>query len=259
MLEVSKKNPIPLYHQLEINLRHRIRSSEFKVGDILPSEEAVGKEYNVSRITVRQAMAKLEEDGLIKRQRGKGTIIIKKDTAITINKFSGPIEDAIFKGFGPHYEIRLLKSEPMDVPESAAAALGIGENQQAWGIVRVRLAGGAPMGLLTNYLPLDIGSRFTPEDIQQRPLLNHLETRLGVIPTEADQLIDAAIADAHLAEVLEIRVGDPLLRLLRTTYDSTGRAINHAIVFIRSDRYSFHVKLRRTGASMKMKNEWSVE
>jgi GntR family transcriptional regulator len=257
--EFSKKNLIPLYHQVEINLRHRIKSSEFKVGDIIPSEEALGKEYNVSRITVRQAMAKLEEDGLIKRQRGKGTFVVKKDTDITLNKSIGPIEYAIFKGLGPKYEIRLLKSEPISVPESAAAALEIEENEQVWGIVRVRLVDGKPMGFITNYLPMDIGSRLNPEDIEKRPILNSMETRLGITLVEAEQLIDATIADAHLAELLEIRVGDPLLRLVRNTYDSTGRPVNHALMLIRADRYSFRVKLRKTTTSKDMKKGWKVE
>ncbi len=259
MSSLSKKQPIPLYHQLEMNLRHRINSSEFKVGDPLPSEEVLGKEYQVSRITVRQALAKLKDDEIIRRMPGKGTFVAKKDPGTTIHKFDGSIEDAIFRGFGPNYEARLISSAPTDVVESVSDALQLGMDEKVWEIVRIRLGDGSPMGYFTNFLPMDIGQQISSEDIETRPILNTLETRLGFDLAVAEQHIDATIADTKLAEILDINIGDPLLRLIRTTFDKDGRPVNHAVVLIRSDNYSFKVRLKRSHTSQNEGKGWSVE
>ena len=79
---VLKEEAIPLYYQLEVSLRSRLAEGEFAPGDGFPSEAAIGAEYNVSRITVRQALASLERDGLIHRQRGRGGLCHRHGPAV---------------------------------------------------------------------------------------------------------------------------------------------------------------------------------
>ena len=89
---------IPLYYQLATNIERKIRFGEFRAGSALPSEEALAKEHHVSRITVRQALSLLEQDGFIFRQRGKGTFVLEKAGPLESPKLTGSIEDLISMG-----------------------------------------------------------------------------------------------------------------------------------------------------------------
>jgi GntR family transcriptional regulator len=73
-----------------------------------------------------------------------------------------------------------------------------------------------------------------------------LEENLGIRPDEADQTIEATIADAHVAPLLDVRVGDPLLKVERTVFDVKNRPVECVFVLYRSDKYFFNVKLKRT-------------
>ena len=89
---------IPLYYQLETIIRKRILSGEFPPDAPFPSEESIGKEYEVSRITVRRALSSLDQEGLIIRKRGKGTFISEKAKSLESPRLSGFIEDIISMG-----------------------------------------------------------------------------------------------------------------------------------------------------------------
>ena len=77
-MQMLRDKAIPLYYQLETILRRKILSGDYKPDTPLPSEDMLAEEYQVSRITVRQALASLEQDGLVLRQRGKGTFVSEK-------------------------------------------------------------------------------------------------------------------------------------------------------------------------------------
>ena len=96
-----------------------------------------------------------------------------------------------------------------------------------------------------NYLPPHIGEKIKVEDLRIKPLLMVLEENLGIRVNEADQTIEATVADAHVASLLEIRVGDPLLKVERTVYDGKGKPVEYVSVLYRADKYLFKVKLRR--------------
>jgi len=167
-----KEKAIPLYYQLETILRRRILSGEFPLDTPLPSEEALGQEYDVSRITVRQALASLEREGLILRRRGKGTFIVEKAVSLESPKLTGFMEDLI------------------------------------------------SMGIKTTAKVLDASMIEAPRVV-------------------ADQL------DAEVAPLLEIRVGDPLLKVKRTVFDLNHKPIEYVSVLYRADKYFFTVRLKR--------------
>ena len=77
-MPMLRDKAIPLYYQLETILRRKILSGDYKPETPLPSEDMLAEEYQVSRITVRQALSSLEQDGLVLRQRGKGTFVSEK-------------------------------------------------------------------------------------------------------------------------------------------------------------------------------------
>ena len=244
MIKLGEKH-IPLYYQLETSLRERLGGGEPNEGDLFPSEETIGKQYGVSRMTVRQALSSLQKDGLISRHPGRGTFVTKKEPDKAVHKSVGALEDAILKGFGYAYDTKLIQFSPVRLRKSVAEKLRVEANTEALSIERIRLFKGEPIAFIQNFLPMDIGQRMTQDDVRRRPVLKTLEEQLGIKLDRADQIIEASLADTLVASHLEVRVGSPVLRMTRITYEMSGRAVNYALVLFRGDKYSFQVKLKR--------------
>jgi GntR family transcriptional regulator len=243
--KMLRDKAIPLYYQIETILRQKILSGEFLPASPLPSEDALAEEYNVSRITIRQALSLLKEDGLVVRQRGKGTFVSEQvnSEALEPPKLSGSIEDLILMGI--QTTTKTLNMSMVKPPDKILDRLKLARDSQLLRIEKIRLVEQGPLSYVINYLPPEIGKKIKSEDLQVKPLMMILEDKFGITAAEADQTLEATIADAHVAPLLEIRVGDPLLKVERTVFDGKGNPIEYVSVLYRADKYFFHVKLKR--------------
>ncbi len=239
-----KDKAIPLYYQIETILRRKILSGELQPLATIPTEDALAQEFDVSRITIRQALGLLEKDGLVIRQRGKGTFVSEGVKAYESAKLTGSMEDLILMGV--QTSTKILDFSWIEAPQSVKERLGLGEASQVLRIEKIRHVESSPFSYVINYLPQKIGQKIKPEDLTAKPLLMVLEENLGIRPDEADQTIEATIADAHVAPLLDIRVGDPLLKVARTVFDVKNRPVECVFVLYRADKYFFNVKLKRT-------------
>ena len=240
---VLKDNGIPLYYQLETILRQRIFSGDFELKAPLPSEEALGQEYNVSRITVRQALASLEREGLIVRRRGKGTFVSEKAVSVECPKLTGFMEDLISMGI--RTTAKLLDVSVIQPPPYVRERLRLGHGARVVRFEKVRLVEGSTFSHVFNYLPKDIGEKIEEKKLSGKPLLMILEDDLGIKAAEAVQTVEATVADSKVAPLLEVRVGDPLLKVERTVFDRNQRPVEYVSVLYRSDKYFFTVRLKR--------------
>ena len=127
---------IPLYYQLETLLRKKIESGDFTADAPLPSEDALANEYNVSRITVRQAMASLEQDGLIVRKRGKGTFISPNAAPLKLPRYTGSIEDLVLMGKRTSTEV--LESTWIAAPDHIRKRLRLGKSDKVFKVQKIR-------------------------------------------------------------------------------------------------------------------------
>ena len=139
---------------------------------------------------------------------------------------------------------KVLATDWIDAPEIIREKLQI-DSDQVLRIEKIRSIEGSSFSHVFNYLPRDIGEKVPPELVTTKPMLMILEDELGIRATEADQSVEATIADAEIAPLLDIRVGDPLLKAERTVYDNKGRPVEYVTVLYRADKYAFSVKLKR--------------
>ena len=242
--KISRDSAIPLYYQLESRLRKWILSGEIPPEHPLPGEETLAVQYGVSRITVRQALRLLENDGLIVRIRGKGTFVSPQPPRVESTRFAGFIEDLI--ALGVHSEVKLLSMEMINPPDHLRERFQLEVNDRLLKIEKIRLVEGEPFSYVINYLPSEIGERIRAVDLAEKPLLEILEEKLGLLPVEAEQTIEAASADAHVAGHLDVPIGDPLLKVERSVFDPSGRPLEHVSVLYRADKYFFTVRLKRS-------------
>lgn len=238
-----KDKAIPLYYQIETILRKKILSGEFQPQAPIPTEDALAQEFDVSRITIRQALGLLERDGLVVRRRGKGTFVSEGVKAYESAKLTGSMEDLILMGV--HTSTKVLEMSWIECPQSIKERLGLEDGSQVLRIEKIRHVEKEPFSYVINYLPQKIGEKIKAGELTLKPLLMVLEENLGIRPDEADQTIEATIADALVASLLEIRVGDPLLKVERTVYDIKRNPVEYVSVLYRADKYFFNVKLKR--------------
>ena len=234
---------IPLYYQIGTILRKKILSGELPATSLLPGEEALAKEYGVSRITVRQALALLEQDGLVIRYRGKGTFVSEKARDIEPQKLTGFIEDLILMGIKT--KTKVLELGMIEAPENIRECLKLDQSAQVYQAKKIREVEGSPFSYVLNCFPPDIGQNITKEALIAKPALVILEEDFGIKVSQSIQTVGATIADAEVAPLLKMRVGEPLLKVERTVFEVKKRPVEYVSVLYRADKYCFTVKLER--------------
>jgi GntR family transcriptional regulator len=243
-IELSDSVPTPLFHQLFLVLREQIVDGTYPYGSFLPGEQQLAAEYDVARVTAKQALDKLATDGLVKRRRGSGTSVVYR-----LRPSQPTIEgsvDSLLNDVRPlaRQTIRVLSFEYIPAPHYVADALRLSPGDEVQRVSRVRRTAGKPFSLLTTYVLKDIGNTFGRADLAENSLLTLLE-RAGVKVTSADQRLIATLADARSAELLDVEVGAPLLKIVRTIYDGDKRPVELLHALFRPDLYQYRMLLSR--------------
>lgn len=248
---VSKR--IPLYYQLENLLREKIMSGKFVEGDRLPTECELIQQYGVSRITVRQALTALADEGLIERRQGRGTFVAERRTKRRTfegqTHLTGSLDEVI--AMGQDTPVKVIELNRIEADQHEAELLGLQPGAPVYRIKRLRSLDGKPYSFIINYLAAELGARLTREDLSSGALLQLLEKKFGIQLKDAKQQITAALADPYVAGLLDVRVGSALLCIERTVYTTDSKPVEYVHVLYRSDLYSYTVYLTRDGKNGK--------
>ena len=247
---------VPLYYQLASILREHIVSGKYLAGDRLPTEEALARDYDVSRITIRQALGDLEKEGFIKREAGRGTFVADRRTFSNTFRMEGSLEDLI--SMGQSTTVRVLSLTTIKASASEADFLRLNLSDPLVRCTRLRLHGGTPFSYIINHVPGDIGKHLRPEAWKKGSILRQIETGLGIRMGDADQTISASLADAHLARLLKTGIGAALLSVDRVVRSVEGRPVEHVHSYYRSDIYSFKAHLVHNPVPSETDESWSV-
>jgi len=141
---------------------------------------------------------------------------------------------------------KLLSFDYVPAEGAAAEALGAAPGEFLQRAVRVRSVDGLPFSYLVTHVPESVSVTFTRQELAARPLLDLLE-RAGVKIARASQRISAVLATPEVAGALNVRIGSPLIELVRVVYDSDGCGVEHLHALYRPDRYNFEMDLERAG------------
>jgi len=236
--------PTPLYHQIYLILRDRIRTGEFGPNTVLPGEQELSRLFDVSRITVKRAMNELAADGLISRHRGRGSVVTSAPiTPVVRGNFFNLIES--LKQMGLETQVKLLEVADMEAGPMVGRLLELPADARVQRAVRLRSLNGEPFSYLLTYIPASIASRYSRRDLAKTPLLALL-ARVGAEVKEAEQWISATSAEPTIANALEVPTSSPLLKIERVMRDAKGRPVQLVYAHYRSDRFQYHVKTSRS-------------
>src|SRR5712692_5984767 len=161
---LDPEEPTPLYYQLELALRHAIERGSFPDGR-LPTERELVEQYAVSRLTVRAALRRLEDEGLIERHRARGTFVRPDALAKLVrDPVQWTLEEYIRRHTGSRTN-KMLSIEQVESPTGVAATLGLPEHEQVWRILMLGLTDDEPLFLERRYYPLDIGAKLVGQEL----------------------------------------------------------------------------------------------
>jgi len=237
-VEVDRTSPVPLYFQVASRLQELIEKGEIGVGARIENEVDLAERLGVSRPTTRRAIQYLVERGMLIRKRGVGTQVVHPKVRRPV-ELSSLYDDLVSSDRKPRTEVLDLRIIP--APPEAAAALEIPPGTEVTWIERLRYAGGEPLALMHNAIPLEV-IRLEETDLATHGLYELLR-RAGFIPRIATQVIGARTANAAEARTLQEKRGASLLTMTRTAWDASGRALEYGSHLYRASRYSFELNL----------------
>jgi GntR family transcriptional regulator len=241
---VLDQGPTPLYYQLKNILKSRILSNELKGNQRLPTETELCVEYNVSRVTVRQALSELMKDGLIYRDRGRGTFVTE-GAELKRPELKGSIENLIASAKGSR--IRVLSYKEILPPPNIAKILQLRKAEKVFQLELVRFIPKGPFGYSIIYFPFSLGKIISPNDLKEMTeIITFVEEKLKTKAHRAKQAIDVGVADKVLAENLSVQPKTPLLIIERNYYTRKGSVMFVAITYFRPDLYKYEIELTRT-------------
>ncbi|HVB22568.1 MAG TPA: GntR family transcriptional regulator [Ktedonobacteraceae bacterium] len=240
---IDKRSPIPMYYQIMRQLLEKIQGGEFAVDSTLPPERELAETYKVSRMTVRQAIIELVNEGILVRRKGIGTFVAPPKLEQALSRLTSFTEDMAQRGMKAGAKV--ISFDEI-VPElTIRKTLVLETGHKAYECVRLRLADDMPMALETTTLPVSLCPGLTRQDLENQSLYRLLAERWGVRFDYATQSIEPACASPHEASLLHVAQGMPLLLMHRITYNQDGRAIEHVKSLYRGDRYKFIIELHQ--------------
>jgi GntR family transcriptional regulator len=233
---------VPIYFQIENLLRKRIQV-EGTPGMALPSELELAREFRVTRSTIRRALANLEEQKVIVRRKGSGTFVSDDPLEIHVKKLTGFIDDLMSHGLKTHAKV-IERRATLATP-AVAERLELKVGDPVLYVSRVRYVNDVPLVLTRGHLTWDVGARVLTENLEAIPIVHLLTKKYRISIPEAEQTVEAGLADPEVANLLEVPVASPILEVERVYYARRRRPKYYVQSFYRADRYKLTVTLRR--------------
>jgi GntR family transcriptional regulator len=235
LLKISFAGGAPAYVQIENGIADAIAATVLVPGDRLPAEHNLADDLDVSRMTLRHALERLEQRGLVTRRvgRGGGTFVARPKIELDLTTLAGFSEQLRRRGMAAGAEI--LSARRARAERRVARPLGLRSSASVYEIARLRTADREPIALEHSYLP---ASRFPglldlPLDASLYDLLGE---HYGNAPVEAVEKLEALAAGGEEATLLRIKVGSPLFQIERIAYDADGTPVEFAHDRFRGDR-----------------------
>lgn len=236
---------LPLYYQIKQTIKGWIVNKEFKPGDKIPSENELAKRFKVNRLTVRQALSQLIQEGFLISKRGQGTFVVDNESLYENLdlEFTGFIDDLF-------YQTTKTKTMSVEISKVKVNAwvkekLRLDDTEESViQIKRVRYKNDNSFAYTINYLPLEIGNKITEKELKKKPLLQIIEQDLNIQFSEAFQTIEASFADKEVSERLRIVQGSPILYVERVMYTGNHKPVEFVQTSYRGDLYKYIVRLK---------------
>ena len=236
------KKSQPLWVNVADTLRRRIESGDNSKG---LSDIALSSEFNVSTVVVRQAVGQLVEEGLLVRQRGKGTFVTKEPLHGGLSALECFFDEWQLQG--RRVRVELLDNRIVTASMTVAAGLGVPPGAMVAYLRRLRFADDLPVAVDYRYMPTDLVEGLGEKDFLQEAIWRVLRRYKNVDVAESLVTIKAAAASFEVAKCLEIEVGAPVLDHEVQVLDSKGRVIILGSTLYHAERFVYTTVAKARG------------
>jgi GntR family transcriptional regulator len=240
-VELRRRAEPAAYVQIEEELAERIRTGMLRPGDRIPPERELAEQMQVSRMTVRQALGRLADRGLLVRERGRGTFVSEPKLIQSLSRLNGFYDQMISQGILP--SSRLLSGQEVLASAAVAQVLDLRIGEPLYKVVRLRLGGGVPLALETSFFPARLVPGLLDYDLERHSIYRLME-RYDARPVRATQSLEPVPARDQEADALEVPAGSPLMLVERIAWDTQDRPVEYAKDIYRGDRSRFVAELR---------------
>jgi GntR family transcriptional regulator len=229
----------PLYAQIEQNLLGRIES-EWKRGDLLPTQKELAREYGTSLITIKRALDEIARKGHLQSTRGRGTVVVRpqiRDDRGDVSSWTDTMT-----GLGRQPSTVAIKVSTRVPPRDVARALGVRAREKTVVIERVRSLDDEPICLMRNELPLALVPELPAEGLREESLYGWLKKRWGLQPSRADEEVEARLATAEERQALGPDTSIVMV-VRRHTFMAHRRPLEMAEMVAPAHRYRYRVEI----------------
>ncbi|MEO0885637.1 MAG: phosphonate metabolism transcriptional regulator PhnF [Cyanobacteria bacterium J06648_10] len=228
----------PRYVQIAKQLRHRIQTQLYKVGDQLPPEAQLSQQFDVNRHTIRQAIALLRQEGLLRAERGRGTFV------------AAPIRYAIgqrvrynetLKAQGRTAKFEVLKTLALPADHSVATGLGLEIGDSVALVERLGMADDEPISVANSYFPLGLFPDLLSEESlaafrATNSISKWLHDQYNIDHLRLSTSVSARVVQPKDAKLLQLSLNQPILLAESVNVDQQGRRIEYGVTRLRGDR-----------------------
>lgn len=244
---LDKSSFVPLYIQVRDILKELINTDQLKPGDQVPSENELSTTFGISRMTVRQAIQELIREGFLNIRRGEGTFVNASPRTQMLLKLEGFSSEMAKLGYRNHSQVLdIEKIADFDSFEMAYNGLAKQPDEPIIRIRRIRYVEETPFALETSFLSYKTGiGLMEPRMADDTSIYRYIENDLHIRLSRADHVIQPGLADAELAELLDVEVGSAVLKLRGTTYSMTNKPIEYLEGIYRGDKYELKLMITK--------------
>jgi GntR family transcriptional regulator len=239
---IDRDSPVPFYFQLAELLEREIVGGRWEPGVQLPSELDLCRHFGVSRTTLRQALSRLEQEGLVSRQKGRGTFVEETRPRSWLLQSSGGFFEEEVERMGRRVTSRVRRVERGPLPSWACDALLLPPGSVGLTLERVRSVDGLVAMYVVNHLPerlmdavLSLGE---DESLYQR-LREHYDLEAA----GGRRVVEALAAEELLGKLLEVPPRTPLVFVESVTWDATGQPFDCYQTWLRTDRMKVEIEV----------------
>lgn len=238
----------PLYKQLVAYFKEKIESGEWVVGEQIPSERELCRQFDVSRITVRQAIAEAEKEGLLEAVQGKGTFVARPKIHQELQQITSFKETMTMWGMVPRTNVIRIDSEPADL--TIASVLGLTEGEPVLHLDLIGYGDQWPMVVYHSTFPYRTGMLLAEEAKKLEAAGEGFSTfdlyeNAGLEkPGMVKQTYEVGIASSQIGELLQVPEGQPLFHVTSIFYSAAEQPLEFRTAYYRGDKYKFYITRR---------------
>jgi len=232
--------PVPLHHQVYLDLKAALDEGEWVPGEQLPPERELARRYGCSLITVRRALDELSREKRLERSRGRGTFALAPVIERALDGEMSFTEEMQRRGLDP--ETRLLAARPEAANETVAAALNLEPGSPTLYLERLRIANATPLLLEMVHLPAERFPGLLASDLEHNSLYELLTTRYGTPVTRAREALEPVHLPAREARLLGLKPRALALLVEGIAYTSDGTPVEFGRTYVRGDHTRYYIE-----------------